>query len=262
MSTDTSDTTRGNTDDSGGDYYAIPSLLTNSAMEVLEHFQEDIVEIRAAASVDMTNKDQLLDDHGLIRKTTTTQKVALNYQRIVDSTGEIQNPMNEANIERIKRRLRSKLDDPAVGAEPDLAVSSFTVDIVCPEITEATRSRSDEYEVKFTSDPVEDDTFRWRTQNTNADKNLYTDLSFQFRNLNLRSVVETRAKYSEQTNGKVWSWGGLDDTEPNAETKVSQAVKNTALPEDIADMKQYVVGADSRMKPVGVVADEQEEDDD
>jgi hypothetical protein len=116
--------------------------------------------------------------------------------------------------------------------------------------------------VTFTSDPVEDDTYRGLTQNTNAEKNLYTDLSFQFRNLNLRSVVETRAKYSEQSNGKIWSWGGLDDIRPNAETKVSQAVKNTVLPEDITEMKQYVVGEESRMKPVGVAAEEQEEDDD
>jgi hypothetical protein len=244
-----------------GTHTAIPSLLTNSAIEVLEHFQEDIIEIRATASLDVTNKDQLLDDHGLIRKTTNQQKLALNYRKVTDSDGEVQNPMNQPNIERIKSKLRSKLGDSAVDAHPDMSVSSFTVDVVCPEITELTRARSDEYELTFTSDRVEGGDWQSLTRKRNADKDLYTDLSFEFRNLNLRSVVETRAKYAEQSDGKIWSWGGPDDIRPNAPTKVSQAVKNTALPEDITEMKQYVVGEENRMKPVGMADDEQEEDD-
>lgn len=245
--------------DSG--YTPIPSILTNSAVEILEHFQEDIIEISATASTDTTNKDELIRTHGLMRDTTTQQQINLDYQRITDSDGEVQNPMNQDNIDRIKRNLRSNLDDPSMDAKPDMSVSSFKVDVVCPEITESSRARSDEYELTFYSDPIEEDIEQQKTRSANAGKGLFTDLSFNFRNLNLRSVVESRAKYAEQSNGQIWGWGGPDDIRPNAPIPVSQAVKMNALPEDLGTMKHYDVSEENRMKVVGM-RDEQAEDDD
>jgi hypothetical protein len=245
--------------DSG--YTPIPSILTNSAVEILEHFGEDIVQINATASTDTTNKDELIATHGLMRNTTTQQQVTLEYRRITDSDGVVQNPMNEDNIARIKRNLRSKLDDPSMDAKPDMSVSSFTVDVECPEITEASRARTDEYELTFYSDPIEEDLEQRKTRQANAGKGLFKDLSFNFRNLNLRSVTETRAKYAEQSNGQIWGWGGPDDIRPNAPIQVSQAVKMNALPEDLGTMKNYDISEENRMKVVGM-GDENVEGDD
>jgi hypothetical protein len=253
--------TEQNPEDADSGYTPIPSILTNSAVEILEHFQEDIIEISATASTDTSNKDELIRTHGLMRETTTQQQVNLDYTRITNSDGEVQNPMDQDNIDRIKRKLRSKLDDPSMDAKPDMSVSSFKVDVVCPEITESSRARSDEYELTFYSDAVDTEKERRKTENRNAEKGLFTDLSFNFRNLNLRSVVETRAKYAEQSNGQIWGWGGPEDTRPNAPLLVSQAVKMNALPEDLGTMKHYHVSEENRMKVVGM-ADEEEEDDD
>jgi|AKVG01.1.fsa_nt_gi hypothetical protein len=253
--------TEQNSDTQPSSYTPIPSILTNSAIEILEHFQEDIIEISATASTDTTNKDELIRTHGLTRETTTQQKVTLDYRRITDSDGDVQNPMNQDNIDRIKRNLRSKLDDPSMDAKPDMSVSSFKVDVVCPQITESSRARTDEYELTFYSDPIEEDVEQRKTRSANAGKGLFTDLSFNFRNLNLRSVVETRAKYAEQSNGQIWGWGGPDDIRPNAPIPVSQAVKMNVLPEDLDAMKHYDVSEENRMKVVGMVDEEQEDND-
>jgi hypothetical protein len=228
----------------------IPSILTNSANEVLEYFGEDIVSIRAAASVNITNTDELISTHGLIRNTTTQQKVELNYERVIDSEGVTQNPMTQDNVERIQRKLRSKLDDPDVDADPDMSVSKLTVDLVCPEITEVSRSQTDEYELTFISDAVQVDRERVRTERKNDEKNLFTELSFNFRNLNLRSVVETQAKYAGQSDGKIWGWGGVRDIRPNAPEEVSQAIKKHALPDDLGTTKTYEISEENRMKLV------------
>jgi len=230
----------------------IPSMLTNSAREVLEFFGPQIIEIEAEASLDNWNRDELLRDHGLMREQLTRQKVTLDYTEIRDEDGA-KNAMTDEIINDLFMKVNQHLDDFANDGTPDLAVSKLKVRAEVPEIEQATRAVSDEFELTFISDPAGD--ARELTEQKNYGKGLYHQLGFEYRNLNLRSVVETRAKYAEQSDGKLMGWGGPDDVRPRCSTQLAQAVYATLLPEEFRALKWYTVGENDVTELQSIEAD-------
>lgn len=218
----------------------IPSMLTNSAVEMMRAFDDNIIEIEAEASIDNWNRDELRRDYGLTWGQLTRQKVEIDYHEIRNNDGEPENPLTPGQVDDILQELRRRLTGFDQDFAPDMAVSKLQLRVEVPEITEVTRSQSDEYELTFISDPAGD--ARDQTENRNYDKGLYTEMGFQYRNLNLRSVVETRAKYSEQSDGKLMGWGGPDDVRPRCSTKLAQAVNDHVLPDEYGALKWYRIG--------------------
>jgi len=227
-------------------------MLTNSAVEMLEFFGDDIIEIEAEASLDNWNSDELLRDYGLARRQLTRQKLSLDYHQIRSEDGP-ENPLTQSAIDDVLLKLNQHLDDFDSDATPDLAVSKLQVRVTSPEIQSATRAVSDEFELTFISDPAGD--AQDLTEQKNLGKGLYHDFGFEYRNLNLRSVVETRAKYAEQSDGKLMGWGGPDDVRPRCSTELAQAVYGQVLPEDYRALKWYTVGEDNVTELQSIEAD-------
>jgi hypothetical protein len=223
----------------------IPSMLTNSAREVLDHFGSDIIELKAEASIDNRNRDELLRDYGLMRAHNDRRKVKLDYTQIRTEDGP-ENPLNDSVINDIMLKVNQNLGDYASDGTPDLAVSKLKVRTNVPELEQVTRAVSDEFELTFISDPAGE--ARDETEEINLDKGLYHQLGFEYRNLNLRSVVETRAKYTEQGDGKVMGWGGPSDVRPRCTRELARAVHDRVLPKEFRAMKRYYVGEDNVMK--------------
>jgi hypothetical protein len=233
----------------------IPSMLTNSAVEILETFTTDIMEIKAESCIDETNPESLMREYGLQRKQTHRQSVKLDYEAITDNTtGAVQNPLTEAAVDNIVHEIGLRLDDMTVDAQPDLAVRKLVLDVELPELERKTRALSDEFELTFVSDPAED---RGEprdpaalTRMKNRDRRLYSDLSFDVQNLNLRSVLETTAKYTEQADPKIMGWGGPDDERPNTEPAVADAVRSI-LPDEYETVKDYGVTETDELVLIG-----------
>jgi hypothetical protein len=122
-----------------------------------------------------------------------------------------------------------------------MAVSKLQAVVESEEIKEVSRATTDEFELTFISDPAGDT--RDVTEDLNYDKGLYDEYGFEYRNLNLRSVVETRAKYTEQSDGKLMGWGGPTDVRPRCNKQLAQAV-HKLLPEKFRSLKWYTVGED------------------
>jgi hypothetical protein len=217
-------------------------MLTNSAREMLEFFESDIIEIEAEASLDTRNKDELLRDYGLQREQLSREKVTIHYHEIRDSDGP-ENPLTSEMSDEILRQVHRHLGEYDQDGVPDLAVSKLVLRVTSPEIEEVTRAVSDEFELTFISDQAETGTVA-RTERLNHDKGLYHDLGFEYRHLNLRSVVETRAKYAEQSDGKLMGWGGPDDVRPRCSRELAQAVKASVLPDEYGELKFYQVSDD------------------
>jgi len=224
--------------------FAIPSILTNSAAEVMRAFTDSIVEIEAEASIDNWNKDELRRDYGLMRERLSRQKITLDYQEIRDSDGETENPLTSGQVDDILQKMNRRLDNFDQDSAADMAVSKMVLRVNVPEITKVTRSTSDEYELTFISDPAGE--AREATEKRNYNKGLYDELGFQYRNLNLRSVVDTRAKYTEQSNGNLMSWSGPDDVQPRTNKNLAQAVHRNVLPEEYRGLKIYRIGNSNR----------------
>lgn len=217
-------------------------MLTNSGQEMLEFFNDDIIEIKAEASLDTTNKDELLRDYGLCREQLSREKVSIDYHEIRTEDGP-ENALTTEMSEEILRQVRRHLGDFNEEVVPDLAVSKMVIRANLPEVEAATRAVSDEFELTFISDKAEKGTIA-RTERLNYDKGLYNNLGFNYRHLNLRSVVETRAKYAEQSDAKLMGWGGPKDVRPRCSRKLAQAVKASVLPDEYGYIKMYKVTED------------------
>lgn len=219
----------------------IPSMLTNSALEMLAHFGDQIIELEAEVSIDNWNRTEALRDFGLTRKQLQRQKMTIDYHEIRDDDGVAENPLTEDAIEDIKEKLGYYINDFEKDTEPDMAVSKLEVIVESDQIESVSRATSNEFELTFVSDPAGG--ARDLTEDLNYDKGLYDEFGFEYRNLNLRSVVETRAKYAEQSDGKLMGWGGPTDVRPRCTKQVAQAVYDL-LPTEFRAIKWYTVGED------------------
>jgi hypothetical protein len=222
----------------------IPSILTNSAIEMMRTFTTDIVEIKAESSIDETNPDSLIRDYGLHRRQTHRQSVELDYTAIRDDTGQIENPLTEEAVDKIIHEFELRLDDMTVDAQPDLAVKRMVLNVSLPELERKTNALSEEFELTFVSDPAEDNGEpndpAAKTRMKNRERRLYSDLSFDVQNLNLHGVVETRAKYTEQANGRIMGWGGPYDKRPQTDPAVAPIVRSV-IPDEFEYLKEYGV---------------------
>jgi hypothetical protein len=239
----------------------IPVMLTNSAMEILEFYAEDIIEIRATGTSRTTNRDELIRDINLNRSIATEKEVTLDYTRITNRSGEVENPLSQDVIDHIRRKLRTKLYASSVDAQPDLSVEYLKVDATIPRLKEKTRARTDEFELTFVSESVQTEGYERATNLANMGKGLYTELMFNYKNLSLRRVEEVSAKYSQQSNPQIMSWNGVKDTRPQGfKRTASEAISDTALPDSFGELKRYEVGEEEQMQPVGRDAEDADVD--
>jgi hypothetical protein len=240
------------------DQIPIPSIVTNSALEIMRHFTDDILELEATASTGTANRDDLIPEIGLDRTQSQRQEVTLNYRRIPCADGPgAQNPLTDDAIDNIEHQLRRKLDDFNTDVEPDLAVQRVVVDAELPELAEVTRATTNEYELTFVSDPVEadpstDEGPEWVTRQRNRGKGLYDELGFNLRNLNLHAVEETRIKYAEQGNPRIMGWGGPKDIRPNSDNKLTEVIVDEVVPSEFAFIKWYRVTSEDTLELTGM----------
>jgi len=230
----------------------IPSMLTNSTLEMLDHFADQIIELEAEVSIDNWNRTEALRDFGLTRKQLQRQKMTIDYHEIRDDDGVAENPLTDDAIADIEEKLNYYIADFDKPLEPDMAVSKLQVVVESDEIEAVSRATSNEFELTFISDAAGE--ARDLTEDLNYDKGLYDEYGFEYRNLNLRSVVETRAKYTEQSDGKLMGWGGPSDVRPRCTKQLAQAVYDL-LPTKFRAIKWYTVGEDDVIDLQSVQAD-------
>jgi len=239
----------------------IPSILTTSAVEMMETFTTNIVEIKAKASDDTANPDPVLREFGLHRKQTQSLSVMLDYQQIREhESGRgvvVQNPLTEAAIEDIVHEVSLELGDRDMNVEPDLTVSKLVLNITSDALEAETRARSNEFELTFVSDPAQpapndNRGARSLTKQYNRDRGLYTELGFDIRNLNLHRVEETQAKYTNQGDALLMSWQGPGDTRPRCDRTVASIIFDEVCPDEYSAVKWFGVSDADDTELVGI----------
>jgi hypothetical protein len=185
----------------------------------------------------------MLSDYSLHRERLSRTKMVIDYHEVI-SDGEPHNPLTGDVVADILQNVHHEIGEYEQDGVPDLAVSELTVRVNSPELEAATRALSDEFELEFVSDAAEKGMIE-PTERLNFQKGLYNDLGFEYRNLNLRAVYETRAKYGEQTDAKLMGWGGPDDVRPRCSRELAQAVLQSVLPDDYGTLKFYQVTDDN-----------------
>jgi hypothetical protein len=140
--------------------------------------------------------------------------------------------------------LDAVLDTDRSSVDPDLTVTSMLIRITEERLQEVTPAQSAEFDLLFVADPAEPP-LREPTKRLNARRGLYSDLGFNITNLNLRSVIETEAKYHQQSDGQYLSWGGPDDIRPRTPDRLAIRINDHVLPDTYGMLKPYRVTDDS-----------------
>ena len=235
------------------DITQIPSLLTNSCRAFLDAFGTDIIQLKAHGSVATTNQTVVDDlaEYGLIREQETNHRLTIDYTQIQDTnnTGPT-NPLTEDAREAIIERIETILSDDASTVDPDLVVTSATIRITDEQLQEATAAVTPEFDLHFVADAAEDEV-REQTRRANAGRGLYTELGFKLQNLNLRSVIETKTKYTEQSSGRYLTWQGpKNDVRPQSPDKLAVRINRRVLPDKYGTLKPYRVTEDEVLELV------------
>lgn len=229
--------------------YKIPSLLTTSLKAILEAFGQDIIKLRANGSIATTNQT-LIDDlreYGVIREQQTNHRIEIDYTQLHENdSNNVSNPLDEEAQRALNEHISAVLDAESRTVEPDLTVTSVTVRINDERLQQVTPAQTSEFDLRFIADPAEED-LREQTQRRNSDRGLYSELGFQIQNLNLRSVVESATKFSEQTDGEYYAWQGPDDIRPQAPKKLASRINQHVLPDQYAKLKHYEVADDQKL---------------
>lgn len=222
----------------------IPTMLTNSGRAIMDHFGEQIIELKGDASKETRNKDELLRDYGLMREHAGRDIVSIDYRQITDRKGNPENELTEDAVSKIIQQITSNMPEYDDDTQVDLSIDKMVVVVESPEIRRVTEATSNEFEMTFVSDPAED---AQATKEANVGKGMYALMNFEYRNLNLRSVCETKAKYAEQSDASVMGWGGPDDPRPRCNKRLAQAVYEM-LPEEFSALKWYKTGAEDTIE--------------
>jgi len=225
----------------------IPSLLTNSCRAMLDAFGDQIIQLRAQGSVTTTNQTVVdeLAAYGLIREQKTNHRLTIDYTQLHERDGSgVSNPLDEASRRALSEQINAILDIESNTVEPDLAVKSMTIRVTEDRLKEITPAQSSEFDLRFVADPAEEK-LRETTRRLNSDRGLYTELGFNLKNLNLRSVIETKTKYTQQSDGQYMSWRGPEDIRPRSPERLAVRINNHVLPDPYAMLKPYARADDT-----------------
>lgn len=219
----------------------VPSMLTNSCRAVFAAFGEEIIQLRAHGSVNTRNATAVdeLRQYAVTREQQTQHRLLIDYEQLRGSDGPA-NPLTDDACEDILTEVETVLDADTTSIEPDLAVTSVTIRTRCEELQEITPAQSPVFDLTFVADPAEPPV-RERTKRMNAGRGLYSELGFDVTNLNLRSVVETEAKFHEQSDGRYFSWGGPEDIRPRSPKRLAIRINERILPDEYGILKPYHV---------------------
>lgn len=223
----------------------IPSLLTNSLRCVIDAFGSNIIQLTAHGSVETSNSTpvEALRRYNVSREQRTHHRLSIDYEQIYRDDEPL-NPLTDEACEQLFAEVDAVLDSESITVEPDMAVTSVTIRIQEERLMDVTPAQTAEFDLRFVADAAEP-AVREPTKRLNAERGLYQELGFNVTNLNLRSVVETQTKYTNQSDGRYLSWQGPNDIRPRSPTKLAIRLNEHVLPDDVGLLKPYTVIDDS-----------------
>jgi len=224
--------------------YQIPSVLTNSFRVLLDAFGDQIIQLKAKGSVTTTNRTTVeeLREYGFTREQQTNHRLAIDYTQLQSPNGTgVANPLNADAQQSIIEHVDANLAVDSQSVDPDLGVTSVTIRVTDERLQEVTPAQTREFDLTFVADQAEKP-LREKTRRLNSDRGLYSELGFKIQNLNLRSVIETQTKFTQQSDGEYVSWQGPGDVRPRSPKRLAIRINKHVLPDEYGTLKHYKVG--------------------
>lgn len=236
---------------------ATATILTTSAKQVLKHFNEQIVTLKAKGGSYGTNKITIDEAYGITINDPASTYMTIQYEQKRDETGNILNSLSEGKVEEICKDIDSRFEpyyDEKEETEyaPDLTVESFEIEITSDELQKLGRANTNVFDVLFVSDIVENVNLREKVKNRNEDSGLFRFQAFKFRTLNMHRIVETVEKYGQTKKQYIVEWSGVNDSHPKSPIKIAQHIVANYLPKKYAEITFLKIRGMNRVVPTPV----------
>jgi len=238
--------------------FATATILTTSAKQILKHYNEQIVNIKARGGSYGTNKVIIDDNYGISINNPGSTYMSIQYKQKRDEGGNILNLLSEGKVEEICKDIDARFDSYYNEKEdvkylPDLAVESFEIEVTDDKLRKLSSANTNVFDILFVSDIVEDDNLKEKVKNKNSDYGLYKMQGFKFRALNMHQIIETVEKYGQVKKQYIQEWNGINDVHPKAPIKIAQHIATNYLPKNYGDISFLKVKGMNRvvLTPVG-----------
>jgi hypothetical protein len=223
----------------------IPSILTVSLKEILKHYGETIVKLKARGGEHRQNRITLDKDCGVVYASGSSSVIEVNYEQERAPDGMILNPLDKNKIQEIFEHINNNLpkceDSEGRKHAPDIPVDLLVVEIEDDKIAELAEAKTNTFDAEFISEKVEP-RIRSKVHELNYDLGVYQQ-GFEVRNLNLTLLLERAQKFTEPK--KLWKpviqWGGYtkQDPKPKSPIEIAGRIKDQYLPPKYAMLKTY-----------------------
>lgn len=225
----------------GREVQAVPSILTPSAKVIMRHYKRKIVEIHAKSGFYGANKTILNKDYGITINSPGATEMEINYVQRRTKQGKIINPLIGDMVKEICNDIDKHLnpyEDEETGEKysPDLAVSSFTIELRDNDLQNRSNSNTNVFDMYFVSDALESEELRDTCKKMNAHMGLFNFQGFKIRSLNMHELIETQEKYSQEKKKYIQQWYGIEDVRPMSPLKIAQYISLNHLPKKYGDL--------------------------
>jgi hypothetical protein len=223
----------------------IPSILTLSLREIMKHYGEAIVKLKARGGEHRQNRITLDKDCGVVYASGSSSVIEVDYEQERAPDGMILNPLDKNKRQEVFEHLDNNLPkyEDAEGRKhsPDIPVELLVVEIEDDRIAELAESKTNTFDAEFISEKTEP-RLRSKVHDLNYDLGVYQQ-GFELRNLNLILLLERAQKFTEPK--KLWNpviqWGGYTKQDPNPKSPIETAgrIRDKHLPPKYAMLKTY-----------------------
>jgi len=223
----------------------IPSILTVSLKEIMKHYGEAIVKLKARGGEHRQNRITLDKDYGIVYASGSSSVIEVDYEQERVPDGTILNPLDKNKMQEIFEHLDNNLpkceDSEGRKHSPDIPVDLLVVEIEDDKIAELVGAKTNTFDAEFISEKAEP-RLRSKVHDLNYDLGVYQQ-GFEVRNLNLILLLERSQKFTEPK--KLWvpviQWGGYtkQDSEPRSSIEIAGRIRDQYLPPKYAMLKTY-----------------------
>jgi hypothetical protein len=215
--------------------YEIPSILVPSTREVLQFFNEQIVELEAGGSTQTENVISPPKEFGYEEKEIVSPIVSIDYQKEWKNSSTPKNEIDNSKANKLSRDIHTRLQKHNHNGnwKFDCPVSRLVVEVECDDLKEHFGTRTNSFMLEFTSMPSGGKA-KDETQNLYDQRGL-GEQGFELRNLVLRSITD-EYKYFRPDEEPNISWDGFEDVNMPFESTMSSDIYKNHLPQSISQI--------------------------
>lgn len=213
--------------------YEIPAILTPSTREVLQHFDDQIVELDSGGSTQVENVISPNGDFDYEEKEVTRSIVSIDYQKRWENSSTPTNEINKSKANELCQNIHTRLKKHGHNKnwKYDCPVNRVVFEVQDDNLKEKFGTNTNSFMLEFVSMST-GGSYLDETQKLYEKRGL-DEQGFNLRNLLLRSITDEHKYFDPRIDESNISWDGFGDVNMPFESTLSSDINNL-LPNSIS----------------------------